>query len=86
MFFICIGSNLTLDCVASRQGPHNGHRKARHESIWSNTAINRALEIQHQRTIDHTFMAIELVYESSLRAGHGRRDALYRHPGWFKSF
>src|SRR5271156_4564098 len=61
MFFICIGSNLTLDCVASRQGLHNGHSKARHESIWSNTAINRALEIQDQRTIDHTFMAIEFV-------------------------
>jgi hypothetical protein len=24
------------------------------------------------------------VYESSLRAGHGWRGALYRRPGWFK--
>src|SRR3954451_1234694 len=24
------------------------------------------------------------IYESSLRAGHGWRESLYRHPGWFK--
>jgi hypothetical protein len=27
-----------------------------------------------------------LVYESSLRVGHGWRDSLYRRPGWLKSF
>jgi hypothetical protein len=29
---------------------------------------------------------VYLIYESSLRAGHGWRESLYRHPGWFKSF
>ena len=27
-----------------------------------------------------------LIYESSLRVGHGWRESLYRHPGWLKSF
>ena len=27
---------------------------------------------------------MHLIYESSLRAGHGWRESLYRHPGWFK--
>ena len=27
-----------------------------------------------------------LIYESSLRAGHGWRESLCRHQGWFKSF
>jgi hypothetical protein len=31
-------------------------------------------------------MDVHLIYESSLRAGHGWRESLYRHPGWFKSF
>ena len=31
-------------------------------------------------------MGVHLIYESSLRAGHGWRESLYRHPGWFKSF
>ena len=36
----------------------------------------------------HVFVVAEaptlLIYESSLRAGHGWRESLYRHPGWFK--
>ena len=31
-------------------------------------------------------IGVYLIYESSLRAGHGWRESLYRHPGWFKSF
>jgi hypothetical protein len=31
-------------------------------------------------------MGVCLIYESSLRAGHGWRESLYRHPGWFESF
>jgi hypothetical protein len=27
-----------------------------------------------------------LIYESSLRVGHGWRESFYRHPGWLKSF
>ena len=29
---------------------------------------------------------VHLIYESSLRAGHGWRESLYRHPGWLRSF
>jgi hypothetical protein len=32
------------------------------------------------------FIGMHLIYESSLRAGHGWRESLYRHSGWFKSF
>src|SRR2546423_82801 len=31
-------------------------------------------------------IGVYLIYESSLRAGHGWRASLYRQPGWFKSF
>jgi hypothetical protein len=31
------------------------------------------------------FMGIHLIYESSLRARHGWRESLYRHPGCFKA-
>src|SRR2546421_6486439 len=31
-------------------------------------------------------MGVHLIYESSLRVGHGWRESLYRHPGWLKSF
>src|SRR5271155_4982525 len=29
---------------------------------------------------------VHLIYESSLRAGPGWRESLYRHPGWLNSF
>jgi hypothetical protein len=29
---------------------------------------------------------VYLIYESSLRVGHGWRESFYRHPGWLKSF
>src|SRR5271154_552102 len=32
------------------------------------------------------FIRMHLIYESSLRVGHGWRESLYRHPGWLKSF
>jgi|ERR1700722_8110135 hypothetical protein len=31
-------------------------------------------------------LGVHPIYESSLRAGHGWRESLYRRPGWFKSF
>ena len=31
------------------------------------------------------FIGMHLIYESALRAGHGWRESLYRHLGWFKS-
>ena len=31
-------------------------------------------------------MGVYFIYESSLRAGHGWRESLYRHPGWLNSF
>ena len=31
-------------------------------------------------------IGVYLIYESSLRVGHGWRECLYRHPGWLKSF
>src|ERR1700734_1678629 len=30
-------------------------------------------------------MGVHLIYESSLRAGRGRRESLYRHQGCFKA-
>jgi hypothetical protein len=29
-------------------------------------------------------MGVHVIYESSLRVGHGWRESLYRHPGWLK--
>jgi hypothetical protein len=31
-------------------------------------------------------MGMYLIHESSLRAGHGWRESLYRHQGYFKGF
>jgi hypothetical protein len=43
--------------------------------------------LTRRTSLTRAFLAgVNLIYESSLRAGHGWRESLYRHPGWFKSF
>lgn len=76
MLLIRIGGNLTVGNVAVGQGLYLSHLTAAVKAYGrALRAINRTLDMQNQRTIDHTFMAIELFYffeslsdtESSLR-------------------